>query len=53
MADAPENQDPGPARREAARSLRPVIEHALTAYGYSPETARTLVDRVITEGRAE
>jgi hypothetical protein len=39
--------------REAAtpsnRSVRPVVEHALTAYGYSPDTARTLIDRLIAE----
>ncbi len=31
------------------RSVRPVIEHALTAYGYSPDTARTLIDQLIRE----
>jgi hypothetical protein len=35
------------------RSVRPVIEHALTDYGYSPDTARTLIDRLIAEGRDE
>jgi len=35
------------------RSTRPVIEHALTAYGYSPETTRILIDRLIAEARAE
>lgn len=30
-------------------SVRPVIEHALTAYGYSPDTARTLMDRLLAE----
>lgn len=34
-------------------SVRPVVEHALTDYGYSPETARTLIDRLIAEARAE
>jgi hypothetical protein len=35
------------------RSVRPVIEHALTAYGYQADTARTLIDRLITEGKTE
>ena len=35
------------------RPVRPVIEHALTVYGYSPETARVLIDRLIAEGGAE
>ena len=33
--------------------VRPVIEHALTDYGYSPGTIRTLIDRLITEAEAE
>lgn len=32
---------------------RAVIEHALAVYGYSPDTARFLVDRLIAEARAE
>ncbi|WP_331764501.1 hypothetical protein [Streptomyces anulatus] len=32
---------------------RAVIEHALTVYGYSTDTARFLIDRLITEARAE
>ncbi|MFI6140367.1 hypothetical protein ACIBCC_19530 [Streptomyces griseus] len=32
---------------------RTVIEHALTDYGYSADTARLLVDRLIAEARAE
>jgi hypothetical protein len=35
------------------RPIRPVIEHALTDYGYSPDTARTLIDRLIAEAEAE
>ena len=35
------------------RSTRPVIEHALTDYGYNPDTARILLDRLIAEARAE
>ncbi|MFE1451942.1 hypothetical protein [Streptomyces olivaceoviridis] len=35
------------------RSIRPVVEHALTDYGYSAETTRILIARLITEGRAE
>lgn len=41
------------APEAAGRSSRPVIEHALIAYGYSPETARILIDRLIAEARAE
>lgn len=37
------------ATTDEQRSVRPVIEHALTAYGYSPDTARTLIDRLIRE----
>lgn len=37
------------ATADQQRSVRPVIEHALTAYGYSPDTARTLIDRLISE----
>jgi hypothetical protein len=39
-----------PVRDEASRSIRPVIEHALTDYGYSPDTARALVDQLLAEG---
>lgn len=42
--------DPQPA---PDNSVRPVIEHALTDYGYSPDTARVLIDRLITEPRPE
>ena len=42
-----------PAVTDQQRSVRPVIEHALTDYGYSPDTARELVDRLIAEARAE
>lgn len=35
------------------RSVRPVIEHALTTYGYSPTTVQTLLDRLTSEARAE
>ncbi|MFF8910582.1 hypothetical protein [Streptomyces olivaceoviridis] len=35
------------------RSIRPVIEHALIDYGYSPETTRILLDRLIAEVGAE
>lgn len=37
------------ATTDEQRSVRPVIEHALTAYGYSPDTVRTLIDRLIRE----
>ncbi|MCX5138351.1 hypothetical protein [Streptomyces sp. NBC_00338] len=32
---------------------RAVIEHALVDYGYSADTARFLIDRLIAEARAE
>lgn len=48
MSNEPQTQTPEPSE-----SVRPVIEHALTDYGYSPETARTLTDRLIVEARAE
>ncbi|MFD6490321.1 hypothetical protein [Streptomyces sp. NPDC060188] len=35
------------------RSARPVVEHALTDYGYSPDTARRLVDQLVAEGREQ
>ena len=34
-------------------SDRLVIEHALVEYGYTPETARFLIDRLIAESRSE
>ena len=37
------------ATDDQQRSVRPVIEHALTAYGYSPDAVRTLIDRLISE----
>ena len=46
MTDQPEPQTDQP-------SIRPVIEHALTDYGYSPDTARALIDRLIADARAE
>ncbi|MDX3183549.1 hypothetical protein PV334_20085 [Streptomyces sp. ME02-7008A-1] len=44
----PETQTPA-----EERSVRPVIEFALTTYGYSPETVRLLIDQMIAEARAE
>ena len=52
MTELPSRFNATPAE-DQARSVRPVIEHALTDYGYSPETARTLLDRLIVEGRNE
>lgn len=43
---------PEPPAQPAPRPVRPVIEHALTAYGYSPETVQTLLARLITEATA-
>lgn len=34
-------------------SVRPLLEHALTEYGYSPDTVQTLLDRLTSEARAE
>lgn len=45
QADTAEPQ----AAADQQRSVRPVIEHALTDYGYSPDAARTLIDRLIAE----
>jgi hypothetical protein len=44
-----------PAEQAAAqeRSVRPVIEHALIDNGYSPDTICILLDRLITDARAE
>ncbi|MFG2352629.1 hypothetical protein [Streptomyces sp. NPDC048521] len=47
MTDKPAEQPTGPDR-----SVRPVIEHALTDYGYSADTIRILIDRLIAEARA-
>ncbi|MFD5631621.1 hypothetical protein [Streptomyces sp. NPDC127072] len=32
---------------------RTVVEHALIDYGYSPDTAKALLDRLAAEARAE
>lgn len=52
MTEHPDRPHAIPAK-DKTRSVRPVIEHALTAYGYSPDTARTLIDRLIAEPRPE
>jgi len=41
------------SRESESRSVRPVIEHALTDYGYSPDTARTLIDQLLAEKAGE
>jgi hypothetical protein len=47
-----ERRDAAPEAAE--RSIRPVIEHALTVYyDGNVELARTLIDMLITEARAE
>jgi hypothetical protein len=47
-AEAPETAHP------TDRSIRPVIEHALTVYyDGNTELARTLIDRLLAEARAE
>jgi hypothetical protein len=42
--------DRGEGCTETPRSIRPVIEHALTDYGFSLDTARTLIDQRLAEG---
>lgn len=37
------------AAADQQRSIRPVIEHALTDYFGNADTARTLIDRLIRE----
>jgi hypothetical protein len=49
------NPEAGPVefRDEADRSVRPVIEHALTVYfDGNSELARTLIDRLLDEDRS-
>lgn len=41
------------SRQNDRLSVRPVIEHALTDYGYSPDTVQTLLDRLAAEARAD
>lgn len=42
------------AKANSDRSIRPVIEHALTVYfDGNAELARTLIDRLVKEARAE
>lgn len=54
MVEAIENKDPESDRDAVTpHSIRPVIEHALTDYGYSPDTARTLIDRLLAETEAD
>lgn len=60
MADPAQNQHPAEAGRDTLgnapasaeqRSMRPVIEHALTVYfDGNAELARTLIDRLLAEG---
>lgn len=49
MTAETETQNAAPS--DDQRSYRPVVEHALIDYGYSPDLARTIVDRLIAEGR--
>lgn len=54
MADAIDNENREPASGEATRSIRPVIEHALTVYyDGNAELARTLIDRLLSENRGQ
>ncbi|WP_432077779.1 hypothetical protein [Streptomyces sp. YPW6] len=49
----PTTPTPAPVAPSELDMSRAVIEHALIDYGYSPDTARFLVDRLIAEARAE
>ena len=50
MADNTPTDEREPARTVPARSVRPVIEHALTVYyDGDAELARTLIDRLVAE----
>ncbi|MEU7737865.1 hypothetical protein AB0B51_33190 [Streptomyces griseus] len=49
----PTSPTPAPVAPSELDMSRAVIEHALTVYGYSTDTARGLVDRLIAEARAE
>ncbi|MFJ6559957.1 hypothetical protein ACIQMV_08750 [Streptomyces sp. NPDC091412] len=55
MADTTNTKDrsAAPAASPEGRSIRPVIEHALIDYGYSPETANAVIEMLIAEARAE
>ncbi|MFD6335077.1 hypothetical protein ACFWGI_36635 [Streptomyces niveus] len=39
--------------RTTDRSARPVVEHALIDYGYSPHVVQALLDQLADEARAE
>ena len=54
MNDAIDAQEREPRDEAAARSIRPVIEHALTVYyDGDAELARTLIDRLLNENRSQ
>lgn len=54
MADAIDTEDREPRGEAASRSVRPVIEHALTVYyDGNAELVRTLIDRLLAEQGAE
>jgi hypothetical protein len=48
MTEQPNRPNATPTE-DQTRSVRPVIEHALTVYGYGPDIARALIDRLIAE----
>lgn len=53
MADNTETEAPE-AIEAKGRSIRPVIEHALTVYyDGNAELARTLIDRLLSENEAK
>lgn len=53
MADTTDTED-REASESSGRSVRPVIEHALTVYyDGNAELARTLIDRLLGENRSQ
>jgi hypothetical protein len=55
MVDAINAKDREPARNEdASRSIRPVIEHALTDYyDGNVDLARALIDQLLNENQSQ
>ncbi len=49
MPELPSRPHAEAPTEDKARSVRPVIEHALIDYGYSPDIAHALIDRLIAE----
>ena len=54
MAYETETEPQSPAAPSEGRSIRPVIEHALTVYyDGNAELVRILIDRLLAEGRED